>query len=63
MKVQVDSERCQGHTLCAMRAPGTFDLSEVDGHSIVINEDVPADQEADVREAVRSCPEQAISVF
>ena len=62
MKVQVDSERCQGHTLCAMRAPGTFDLSEVDGHSIVIDEEVPADQEADVREAVRSCPEQAISV-
>ncbi|WP_194903757.1 ferredoxin [Catenulispora rubra] len=62
MKVQVDSERCQGHTLCAMRAPGTFDLSEVDGHSIVISEEVPADQEADVREAVRSCPEQAISL-
>lgn len=62
MKVQVDSERCQGHTLCAMRAPGTFDLDEVDGHSIVIDEDVPPEQEQAVAEAVRSCPEQAISL-
>ncbi|WP_329320894.1 ferredoxin [Streptomyces sp. NBC_01262] len=62
MKVQVDSERCQGHTLCAMRAPATFELSEVDGHSSVINEDVPADQEDDVSEAAMSCPERAISI-
>ena len=62
MKVQVDSERCQGHTLCAMIAPKVFELDEVDGHSSPISEDVPADQEDKVREAVRSCPEQAISI-
>jgi ferredoxin len=62
VKVQVDPERCQGHTLCAMRAPGTFELSEVDGHSSVISEDVPADQEDAVTEAALSCPERAISI-
>ncbi|MFI7361323.1 ferredoxin [Streptomyces sp. NPDC050149] len=63
MKVRVDPERCQGHTLCAMRAPKVFELSEMDGHSSPIDETVPHDQQDRVVEAVRSCPERAISVF
>ncbi|MEH0580618.1 MULTISPECIES: ferredoxin [Streptomyces] len=63
MKVRVDPERCQGHTLCAMRAPKFFQLSEIDGHSSPVAEDVPTDQEEAVVEAVRSCPERAIGVF
>jgi ferredoxin len=62
VKVQVDSERCQGHTLCAMIAPDSFELSDIDGHSSPVREDVPADQEAQVAEAVSSCPERAISI-
>ncbi|MGI8329383.1 ferredoxin [Actinomadura scrupuli] len=63
MKVRVDSERCQGHTLCAIVAPEVFEPSEIDGHSSVIDENVPADLEAKVSEAVNSCPERAISIF
>ncbi|KOG07530.1 ferredoxin [Streptomyces viridochromogenes] len=63
MKVRVDPERCQGHTLCAMSAPKVFELSEIDGHSSPFAEDVPTDQEDAVVEAVRSCPERAIGVF
>ncbi|MEU9242675.1 ferredoxin [Streptomyces sp. NPDC048385] len=63
MKVRVDQERCQGHTLCAMRAPGVFELSEIDGHSSPVADEVPAGQEDAAVEAVRSCPERAISVF
>lgn len=62
MKVCVDSERCQGHTLCAMIAPDSFELSDIDGSSSAVNEVVPADQEDQVREAARSCPEQAIMI-
>ncbi|TDD86046.1 ferredoxin [Actinomadura darangshiensis] len=62
MKVQVDQELCQGHTLCAMRAPDVFELDDIDGHSSPVSEEVPAGQEGKVREAVRSCPERAISV-
>lgn len=62
MKVRVDPDRCQGHTLCAMIAPKAFELSEIDGHSSPVSETVPADQEAEVREAVHSCPERAISI-
>ena len=63
MKVRVDLDRCQGHTLCAMRAPRSFELDDVDGHSVVVSEGVPPDQQDEVVEAARSCPEQAITVF
>ncbi|MGW0246149.1 ferredoxin [Nocardia goodfellowii] len=62
MKVQVDSQRCQGHTLCAMIAPQSFELSEIDGHSSPVSAEVPADQQDQVREAAHSCPERAISL-
>ena len=60
MKVFVDSQRCQGHTLCAMIAPDSFQLSDIDGSSSAVNEVVPDDQVDQVREAAQSCPEQAI---
>ncbi|WP_422746044.1 ferredoxin [Mycobacterium sp. WMMD1722] len=62
MKVRVDSQRCQGHTLCSMIAPESFELDDVDGTASPANDVVPADQEDAVREAVHSCPEQAISI-
>jgi ferredoxin len=45
-----------------MIAPKMFELDEIDGHSSPVSEEVPADQEDKVAEAVRSCPEQAISI-
>ncbi len=62
MKVSVDGTRCQGHTLCSMIAPDSFELSDIDGTASPVNESVPPDQEDAVREAVHSCPEQAISI-
>ena len=60
MKVRVDQERCQGHTLCAMIAPEMFVLIDIDGSSSAATVVVPSDQEDLVREAAQSCPEQAI---
>lgn len=60
MKVWVDPQRCQGHGLCKMIAPDSFELDDIDGHSTAVNDIVPADEHDLVREAVRSCPEQAI---
>jgi len=51
VKVWVDPERCQGHTLCSMIAPDSFQLSDIDGSSSAIDEVVPADREDQVREA------------
>jgi ferredoxin len=62
VKVWVDPQRCQGHTLCAMIAPEMFALSDLDGSSSAVCEVVPPDQEELVREAAHSCPEQAIVI-
>jgi ferredoxin len=62
VKVWVDAERCQGHTLCKMIAPDSFELNDIDGTSSPVSEVVSAGQEDLVREAVHSCPEQAISI-
>ena len=62
MKVSVDGQRCQGHTLCAMIAPEVFELDDVDGHASPVTELVPADREGQVAEAAHSCPEQAIVI-
>jgi ferredoxin len=62
VKVQVDPERCQGHTLCSMIAPDSFELSDIDGTASPVEEIVPAEHEDAVREAAQSCPEQAITI-
>jgi ferredoxin len=62
VKVSVDGQRCQGHTLCSMIAPESFELDDVDGHASPVSEVVPAGREDAVREAAHSCPEQAIVI-
>jgi ferredoxin len=62
MKVHIDPDVCQGHTLCALAAPETFLLREEDGHAYVTSPDVPPGQEEFVRKAVATCPEGAISI-
>ena len=62
MKVWVDPQRCQGHTLCSMIAPDSFVLDDIEGHSSAVSEDVPPEQEDVVQEAAESCPEQAIMI-
>jgi ferredoxin len=62
VKVRVDPEKCQGHTLCSIAAPEAFELSEFDGHSTARFEDVPEGLEQSVRDAAATCPEQAIII-
>ncbi|HEY1704676.1 MAG TPA: ferredoxin [Trebonia sp.] len=63
MKVRVDPDRCQGHTLCSLIAPDAFELDDIDGHSTaIIDGEVPDSLQAKVAEAARSCPEQAIII-
>ncbi|MGH3247088.1 MAG: ferredoxin [Trebonia sp.] len=63
MKVHVDPQLCQGHTLCAMTAPELFALRDEDGHAYEISEEVSAARESLALEAARSCPEQAIQII
>ena len=62
MRVVVDPELCQGHTLCNMVAPDIFHLREEDGHAVVVVDDLDAGQAALARKAELGCPERAITV-
>ena len=62
MRVQIDSEKCQGHNRCYAIAPDLFDVDEY-GNALVRNDgEVPADAEDRARLAVANCPEYAISI-
>lgn len=60
MRVWVDDQRCRGHGMCLTLCPDVFSLTD-DGYAEAIDSDVPTELEADAREAIQYCPEQAIS--
>ena len=61
MKVWIDAKLCQGHAMCALACPLIFQLSDEDGHAYVDDENVPPEFEQAIAQAVRSCPEGAIT--
>ena len=62
MRVYVDPDICQGHTLCAMAAPEIFSLGVHDGHAFVADEELTPDQRELAIRAASTCPEGAIRV-
>ena len=62
MRVRIDDEQCQGHQMCAIRAPELFGSDDEGNGVVLISGDVPAELEDAARKAVASCPERAITV-
>lgn len=62
MRVTVDGDRCQGHTVCNMIEPRVFLLDDEDGHAYVADGHVGVEFEDAVRRAARNCPELAIVI-
>jgi len=62
VKVQIGSERCQGHGRCYDLAPELFGADE-EGYGQVLGDGlVPPEQEGAARLAAANCPERAIDV-
>lgn len=59
MKVKVDPDECISCGACICIAPDVYDWDE-DGKAKAIEGDVPQDQEEAAREALESCPTEAI---
>ena len=59
MKISVDRDRCEGHSMCVSLVPDIFDAGD-DGKVRLLTETVDAGQVADVQLAVDSCPVQAL---
>lgn len=61
MKLELDTEACQGHGRCYSLSPDLFDADD-EGHGLLLTTEVPPGQERNARDAVESCPEDAISL-
>ena len=62
MRLTVDYDKCQGHTLCAWVAPEVIRLADDDGRAIVDDPEVAPEHEDAVRSAVANCPENALVI-
>ena len=60
MKVKIDPELCTGDEICVQLCPDVFEMQ--DDKAVVIMDDIPEDLQDSVREAVDSCPSEAIII-
>ncbi|MCV7359610.1 ferredoxin [Mycolicibacterium fluoranthenivorans] len=60
-RIEVDFGLCESNGVCMGVIPEVFDLDDQDYLHILTDELTPAN-EGQVREAVRQCPRQAISI-
>jgi len=59
LRVAVDRTACDGNAMCAVVAPNTFDIDDLNQSTV---RDPGGDPEALVLEAAANCPVRAISV-
>jgi ferredoxin len=60
-KIVVDFELCEANGVCMGIIPEVFDLDD-DDYLHVLTDDVTPENEDQIRESVRQCPRQAISI-
>jgi ferredoxin len=63
VKVQIDSDRCQGHGRCYDLAPELF-VADDEGYGQALGDGiVPPGQEQEARLAAANCPESAVIIL
>ncbi|MEZ0366898.1 ferredoxin [Mycobacterium sp. pUA109] len=61
MKVVVDYGLCEANGVCMGINPEVFELND-DDELTILQPEITSETEHDVREAVRQCPRQALSI-
>jgi ferredoxin len=61
MKIEVDFGLCEANAICMGIIPEVFQVDDQD-FLHVLNDEVTPENEAQIRDAVRQCPRQAISI-
>jgi ferredoxin len=62
VKVQINSDLCQGHGRCYDLAPDLFGDDDEGYGQVIGHGTVSQDKEHDARKAVANCPEHAIEL-
>jgi ferredoxin len=62
VKVQINSERCQGHGRCYDLAHGLFGEDDEGFGQVLGDGVVPPGREHEARLAVANCPERAVEI-
>jgi ferredoxin len=62
MRVNLDTEKCQGHNRCYALAPELFDVDDFGTAVLLIDGDIPAELHEKARLALANCPEYAITL-
>ena len=65
MRIKVDLDLCQGHSVCMEECPEVFDVQDNPGgypQVIVLMEEPPESLRAKVMNAARGCPNRVITV-
>ncbi|WP_063046223.1 ferredoxin [Nocardia pseudovaccinii] len=61
-RIEVDLDLCQGHAMCQVEAPEIFEVPK-HGKVQLRRETVDNDDLADIKNAVRYCPAQALAII
>lgn len=62
MKIEADLDLCQGHAMCELEAPEVFAVPK-HGQVEILDGNPPESARADVENAVRFCPTQALRLL
>ena len=60
MRIEVDTDRCEGQAVCVGIAPAVFALDDDDEYVRILVDEVPAEHEKRARKAVEKCPMAAL---
>jgi len=60
VRIRIDRERCEGHGRCYALAPALVEPDDLGNGREIGDGSVPADQEANARQAEANCPEHAV---
>ena len=62
MRVRIDTDRCQGHQMCAVVAPEIFGADDYGNAVILVEGDLTEQQQMQARRGAGNCPEQAVII-
>lgn len=60
MRIEVDTDRCEGQAVCVGLAPAVFALDDDDEYVRILVDEVPTEHEKRARKAVEKCPMAAL---